>query len=441
MRTLICAGIVCAGAAYASHVWAEPRIDTRAKYNRAAQLANSGAAEQALALIDEGLAIAPKDLPLLGLKGTVLLSLYDYAGAFATYQAYLDAGARGANRREVQKILENLRAVQSTFLDVTVVNGPAVVYLDSTTHRPVCAAAPPCNKAVLPGPYKVIAERSGFERWTGQVTVTNGETARLMVTLVEQPSLLTVRVAQPGARVTVDDAGYDAPTTVSAGSHRVAVLLAGYATTRLQATAHEGKPVDLKVALTPLVPVQLSPPDARLTLDGKAITIEDGGIVAPPGAHILVASAKGFDDGRVEIPATRNDHYQITVVLARDARTSFAALSMRRKVALAVGGVSVGAIVSGVVLGLQSKRLDHDTYAQCPSPSDRCPAAQEANDLNRRAHARALEADLAFGVAGGAAIAVAVLWFTSAPESRVAITPRLGPRTGDVAGLDLAVRF
>ena len=58
MCALICAGIVCAGVAYTSRVWAEPRIDTRAKYERAAQLANSGAPEQALAVIDEGLAVA-----------------------------------------------------------------------------------------------------------------------------------------------------------------------------------------------------------------------------------------------------------------------------------------------------------------------------------------------------------------------------------------------
>jgi hypothetical protein len=396
-------------------VWAEPHIDTHAKYEHAAQLANSGAAEQALAIIDEGLAVAPKDLPLLGLKGTVLLSLYDYAGAFATYQAYLDAGARGANRREAQRILDNLRAVQSTFLDVTVANGPARVYLDSTTHRPVCATAPPCNKAVLPGRYKVIAERSGFERWTGMVTVVNGEIARLTVRLVEKPSLLTVRVAQAGARITVDDVVYDAPTAIYAGAHRVTVSLAGHVTTRLQVTAHKGKPVELDVALTPLVPVQLSPSGAKLALDGKAITVEDGGIVVPSGAHILVASAKGFHDHLVEIPAARGDDYQITIALARDALLD--QLSTRRKVALVVGDVGVVAMVSGVVLGLESKRLD------------------------RRAHARALQADLAFGLAGGAVIAAAVLWFTGAPESRVAITPRLGPRTGDVAGLDLAVRF
>jgi hypothetical protein len=54
---------------------------------------------------------------------------------------------------------------------------------------------------------------------------------------------------------------------------------------------------------------------------------------------------------------------------------------------------------------------------------------------------RALAANVAFGVAGGAAVAAAVLWLTGAPESRsprrVAVTPRLGGG----AGLDVAVRF
>ncbi|HEX3474397.1 MAG TPA: PEGA domain-containing protein [Kofleriaceae bacterium] len=445
MRALICAGIAAAGVAYASSGSAEPRVDPHAKYVQAARLANSGDAEQALTLIEEGLAITPRDLPLLGLKGQVLLSLYEYVEASATYQAYLDAGARGANRREAQKILDNLRVVQSTFLDVTVANGPATVYLDSTTHRPLCTAAPTCNKPVLPVQYRVIVERSGFERWAGQVTVVSGETAKLAVSLVEKPSLLTVRVAQPGARILVDGAVHDTPTTVPAGAHRVTVSLAGHVTTQLEAMAHEGKPIDLEVALAPLVPVQLSPPGARLALDGKPIQLEDGGVAVPPGVHVLVASAQGFHDHRVEIPAVRGDGYQLTVALARDVpaapTTLLGRLSTRRKVAIAAGGVGLAAIATGAVLGLQSRSLNRDTYARCPSPSEQCAAAPEANALNVRARARALEANVAFGVAGGAAIAAAVLWLTGAPESPVAITPRLGARTGEVTGLDLAVRF
>lgn len=445
MRALICAGIACAGIAYASSVSAEPRVNPHAKYVQAARLANAGDAEQALTLIDEGLAVAPRDLPLLGLKGQVLLSLYEYVEASATYQAYLDAGARGANRRETEKILDNLRVVQSTFLDVTVANGPARVYLDSATHRPLCTAAPTCNKPVLPVQYRVIVERPGFERWTSPVTVVRGETSKLAVTLVEKPSLLTVRVAQPDARIMVDGADHDPARPIPAGAHQVTVSLAGHVTAQREVTAHEGKPIELEVALAPLVPVQLSPPGARLALDGKPIQIEDGGIAVPPGVHVLIASAQGFQDHRVEIPAARDDGYQITVALARDAPAAptplLGRLSTRRKVAIAAGGVGVGAVVAGAVLGLQSRRLNHDTYARCPSPSESCAAAAEANDLNVRARARALEANVAFGVAGAAAIAAAVLWFTGVPESPVAITPRLGGRTGDVAGFDLAVRF
>ena len=109
----------------------------------------------------------------------------------------------------------------------------------------------------------------------------------------------------------------------------------------------------------------------------------------------------------------------------------------RRKIALGVGGVGLLAVSAGIVLGVQSKHLDDDTYALCPSLSTPCSAAKEANDLNQRGRSRALEANIAYGVAGGAAIAAAVLWLTGAPESRVAITPQLGT----VAGFDAAVRF
>jgi hypothetical protein len=66
-----------------------------------------------------------------------------------------------------------------------------------------------------------------------------------------------------------------------------------------------------------------------------------------------------------------------------------------------------------------------------------CQEAPAANDRNQSARSRALDANIAFAVAGGAAIGAAVLWLTGTPESRVAVTPRLG----DVAGLDLAVRY
>jgi hypothetical protein len=428
---IVYVGVACTGVALAA-----PRVDAQEKYKLALQLDDRGDAEKALVLIEEGLAIAPKDLPLLGLKGAVLLKLRDYTAALAAYQAYLAAGATGANRREAQKIVNNLDAVKSTFLAVTLANGPAAIYLDSKTQGVFCTAAPSCNQAVLPGQYKVLAERSGFERWTGRITVANGVTATLAVTRVEKPSLLTVRVGQPGARVTVDDTAYDAPTTVAAGSHRIVVSLAGHVEARLEAAAHEGKPVELDVALTPLVAIRVEPPGAALRLDDKPITMQEGALAIPPGAHTLVARAQGFQDRRIAIPAVRAPDYKLEVGLARVPPPP-SRFTDRRKIALVVGGAGVATLAGGVVLGLQSRQLDRDTYALCPSASTPCADARKADDLNRRARSRALEANIGYGVAGGAAIAAAVLWLTGAPESPVAITPRLGA----VAGLDLSVRF
>src|SRR5882724_310396 len=150
MHALIRTWIICAGVACTNVALAAPGVDTQEKYKLAVQLDDNGDAEKALVLINEGLASAPQDLPLLGLKGAVLLKLRDYTAALAAYQAYLDAGAKGANRREAQKIVNNLGAVKSTFLAITLANGPAAIYLDSKTQGVFCTAAPLCNQAILP---------------------------------------------------------------------------------------------------------------------------------------------------------------------------------------------------------------------------------------------------------------------------------------------------
>src|SRR5690242_10961011 len=103
---IVCVGVLCTSIALAApKAGATPRTSAAAKYKQATQLDESGDYDKAIVTIDEGLAVAPKDLKLLGLKGTVLLKMRDYSRALAAYQAYLDAGATGANRREAQKIV------------------------------------------------------------------------------------------------------------------------------------------------------------------------------------------------------------------------------------------------------------------------------------------------------------------------------------------------
>ena len=208
----------------------------RAKYQQAAQLAADDDNDKALALVDDGLKLVAKDLPLLELRGSLLLKTRDYTGALAAYQAYVDAGATGANRRAAQKIVASLSAVRTTFLAITVSNGPASIYLDAKSQGVFCTgdAADGCKKGILPGDYKVIAERDGFERWTGRVEVAANQTAKVAVTLVDKPSALQLHVAPDGATLALDgNALAAAPATVPGGDHELEISRDGFATAKV----------------------------------------------------------------------------------------------------------------------------------------------------------------------------------------------------------------
>ena len=310
--------IVCALAIArvgSAHADAGDAGDPHAMYREAAKLAADDDNDKALALIKQALAIAPKDLQLLELEGSVLLKMRDYEGALAGYQAYIDAGAAGANRRTAQRIVASLVVVKSTFVDITVSNGPASIYFDSKSQGVLCVAQPACKKGVLPGDYKVIAERAGFERWTGHVSITAKHTTPLAVTMVEKPSAVTVTVAQAGATISIDGKPVTGPTTLPGGDHQLVVELAHFATTRRAFAAHEGAPVALDIALVPLVPIAVSAP-AELTLDGAKLEVEQGAVALPPGEHVIVAHADGFHDARVTVPAERVADYKIALALA-----------------------------------------------------------------------------------------------------------------------------
>jgi hypothetical protein len=100
----------------------------------------------------------------------------------------------------------------------------------------------------------------------------------------------------------------------------------------------------------------------------------------------------------------------------------------QRKVAVGLAAVGVAALGAGTVLGLQSNRKRNETDALCPDPHVRCDAADRANALSGAASRLAIGADVAFGLAAGAATAAVILWMTGAPESRAfAIAPAASP--------------
>ena len=100
-------------------------------------------------------------------------------------------------------------------------------------------------------------------------------------------------------------------------------------------------------------------------------------------------------------------------------------LTARRKLAIGVGGAGLAALAAGIVLGTQAHSRQNAAFALCPDPATPCGDAARADTLVSEGHSRALEANIAYGVAGAAVIGAAVLWYLGAPHrsSGVAIVP------------------
>ncbi len=293
--------LVAAYVCIACGIAAAAPAGARDKYKEAQKLATEDDNEKALVIVEEGLAIAPKDLELLQLRGVLMLKTRDYTGALAAYQAYLDAGATGAGKREALKIVNSLRAVKSTFVDLTA-NTDAVIYLDTKTTGAFCTA--PCKKALLPGDYKLIAERNGFDRHVSRISIPDGKTTPIAIALQEKPSRIQLAISPSGALFTIDGKPLDG-ATIPAGDHELVIKLAGHATHRQKLAAHEGNQLTVEVELLPLIPFSLAPAGATILVDNKPAVIEDGAIAIPEGVHTVTARAPRYRDQTISIPADR----------------------------------------------------------------------------------------------------------------------------------------
>jgi hypothetical protein len=109
-------------------------------------------------------------------------------------------------------------------------------------------------------------------------------------------------------------------------------------------------------------------------------------------------------------------------------------ITPRRKAAIGLGLVGVGAIGGGLFAWKLAARSNDDAYALCPPTNCDEIDARIATKLNDQAQERALIGNIMFGAGVAAAIAGGYLWYTGAPKHRgVAIVPQLGAVTGIAA--------
>jgi hypothetical protein len=316
LAAIACALVVMTCAASVAN--ADPAGDA---YKQARASFGAGEYDEALAAADAGLAAAPKHLRLLLLKGQILLEKRDYEGAIAAYEAFLAAGPRGANKRKAQKIVRNLQVVQETFITVEVTNGPASVYIDSESLGEVCVAEPICKKGFVPGTYRVIVKREGFETARESVTLRRGESAGFTGALVEKPSELTVRVSPEDAAIAVDGEplGAGEARSITPGAHEITATRDGYLAATKPIEARRGEPVAVDLRLDELIPLDVTPEDAALSIDGAEARLEGGELVVPAGtgAFTLRATRAGYRDAEIPVAAAREPGRPIEVTLEK----------------------------------------------------------------------------------------------------------------------------
>lgn len=278
----------------------------------AQRLSAAGEVEQALAMLDQVLAVRPDDAPALQLRAKVLLDSRDWGAALAAYEAYLKVAPSGANKRSALAIVKNLEPVRTTSFELTVssasADAPAAVYLDSKSLGVFCQAAPTCSRNVLPGAHRLIIDTEGFDKDTSEVTFVLGQSVKVTRTLKEKPSALTLTSSHDGAQVTLDGAPLGvAPLTrdVAAGEHQVELSLAGYLPTTRTFTARRGAPVALAVTLDRGLPITGGVDGATYQVDGVTVELRDGLVPVPADGqpHTIQISAPGRLASTVEVPA------------------------------------------------------------------------------------------------------------------------------------------
>ena len=195
-----------------------------------------------------------------------------------------------------------------------------------------------------------------------------------------------------------------------------------------------------------------------ITRNGAALdsTLWNRALPADGGDHVIEARAPGSDPwqvtvhvpdeaGRVVVvvplprrpdPAPSADRPRTALQPSPASPVAEAApappsehRSTRRTLAVAAAATSVLAVAAGTVLGISAKTMQSEAHALCPDSMPYCRNADSAAHLTDSGHARAIGANVAFGLGGVAAVAAITLWFTGAPDAprSIAVAPAASP--------------
>jgi hypothetical protein len=226
-------------------------------------------------------------------------------------------------------VYASLTPVQSTG-SVYVTSSPsgASVYLDDVYK----GTTPNTITSVATGTHTIQISRSGYQTYTGTVSVSSGSTTTVSVSLPPISSSvgsLYMTSNPPGAQVYVDSTYRGTtPTTVgslSQGTHAVLLRLSGYQDFSGTATIYAGQTTTMSANLVQVIPttavgtltISSSPSPADVYVDNvfrgyTPLTLTD----ISPGSHAITLSLTGYQNwlGNVQVSGGQTTTVQGTLI-------------------------------------------------------------------------------------------------------------------------------
>lgn len=155
----------------------------------------------------------------------------------------------------------------------------------------------------------------------------------------------------------------------------------------------------------------------------------------PESAGTIVVDIPKLDDEALAIAPASQPVAVVAAPAVRETSAPPSAWTGKRKAAAVAAGVALIGATGGAVLGVLSNHAQDDANRLCPQKlcANSGDATTATTDIHT-AQSRALQANIAFGVAAAAVIGAGVLWLSGAPEHAhgVAIAPAVAPGTASL---------
>jgi outer membrane receptor protein involved in Fe transport len=277
---------------------------------------------------------------------------YEQLGRLPEAHRYYYAALEGeTNARVIAEVTAAIQRIAPRVALLTVNSDPegAVLYLDRRDLGERGVAGRPL--ALVPGTYRVIAEREGYESATSEpITVSVGQEARVSLSLRRIVGTISVQSAT-GATVRVDDehtgASCATPCSldVGPGAHTVYVSREGFVPETRAVVVQARQRASLTVPLRPLlgtIVVEADERDALVEIDGRAagftpLVLRD---VAVGRRHVRV-SLSGFAPVERDVDVRPTGEARLTDVSLAPIREIAAASRSLESIEDAPASVSV----------------------------------------------------------------------------------------------------